>query len=283
MELTDDEFALLRSYIYDACGLVIPDQKRYLVRNRLEPLVREEKLNSFYEFYQLLIRTESTKRKQEIIDAITTHETSFFRDDHPYKAFSNHILPKLAELIQQRKERKKINSRARIWSVAASTGEEAFSIAMLIHAFTQRNRKVGIHDFEILGTDISDRVLEQASIGKFNPSVIQRSVPGAFQKEYFEERADGWYIKNTIRNMVRFQHLNLKNAFLSLGMFDLILCRNVLIYFDHDLVASIFKQFDQMMSKDSCLMLGSSENIYGVTKKFQSVHYGQTTVYKKIS
>lgn len=279
MELSQQEFNSIREFVYEICGLAISDEKQYLVQQRLEPLVREAGCDTFGAFHQKMSQHCPMRMREQIITTMTTHETSFFRDEHFFEAFRDEILPSLANLIVLRATR----PRVRIWSAASSTGQEPYSIAMLIHEFAQANRHRGIDpkDFEILATDISVEVLTQAMKGEYKPVEIGRGLPDRLREKYFREEGGVWFIDECIRQMVEFRQINLVNPISMLGSFDVIFCRNVLIYFDDTTKASIFDQCAQMLDNDGYLILGATENTFQTTRKFESERHGQALVYRK--
>jgi len=296
MELSRQEFELLRDYIYSICGLVISDNKQYLIRQRLEPLALTAGCQNFSEFYQRVTESSlppQTKNRfqEQIINAITTNETSFFRDGHPFAAFREYILPKLDEVICERKLRP--NSRkgpkVRLWSAGSSTGQEAYSLVMLIREYTEEiNKKnqfprtpVSMDDFVILATDISTEMLARAMAGEYNDAEMKRGLNPQRVNAYFKKHKTRWIINSSIRSMVEFRQINLIRPLTMLGGFDVIFCRNVLIYFDIETKARIIEQFSAMLSDKGFLVLGSTENVYGITDKFDSVRHGETLFYQK--
>jgi chemotaxis protein methyltransferase CheR len=285
MELAPDEFALMRNYILDVCGVAIREEKAYLIRQRLTPLVQAAGCTSFREYYQKFLRAPFSLEREFIISAITTNETSFFRDGHPFETFRNILMPKLGELARTRKERAafKKGPRIRIWSAGASTGQEPYSIAILIYEYLTIGRYSGLskEDFEILATDISTVALAKAESGRYNASEISRGVSDPRLNLYFRRMDQDWVIHDEIRSMVDFRLLNIAKPFTGLGVFDLIFCRNVLIYFNDETKSKIFEQFHQILSDEGCLILGSTENTYAVTNRFRSVRQGETLVYYK--
>lgn len=285
MNVSQQEFDLLREYIRTICGISIHDDKTYLVQQRLEPLVIAAGAKSFLEYYELIKKDTSLSTKEKIIDAITTNETSFFRDVHPFESFKNKILPDLGKLIKDRKNRSydRKGSKVNIWCAAASTGEEPYSLAILIYEYVKANQFSGIalEDFRILATDISTEILAKAISGEYNGIAINRGLTNENKEKYFEERGKFWGIKDFIRSMVEFRQINLINPFKMLGGFDIIFCRNVLIYFDIETKSRIFDQFYDMLADDGYLILGSTESTYGMTNAFDSVKFGNTIVYQK--
>lgn len=286
MELTEQDFNNLSKFIYDKCGIVIKNEKVYLIRQRLEPLAKLHGCNNFAEFYFKLSKNCSASLQDQIITAITTNETSFFRDTHPFETFETHMLPQLCASVEERKNRKpeRKGSKARIWCAASSTGQEPYCIAMIIYEYMQnvKNRGITPNDFEIMATDISSKVLAQAISGEFREHEIKRGLQSSHMNKYFVKEDDNtWVIDKKIRDLVEFRRLNLMESFTMLGGFDAIFCRNVLIYFDDTAKRKILDQFHHMLSDDGFLVLGSTESTYGITDKFKSIQHNKTIVYKK--
>ncbi len=292
MDLSRQEFELLRQYIHKLCGLVISDNKNYLVRQRLEPLVLKSGCSSFSEFYNELRKGSSSKTKilpqieEKIINAITTHETSFFRDGHPFETIKEHLLPQLAKTIIQRKSRSdyRKGAKVRLWSAGTATGQEPYSLAILIHEFTDSAvflSNVAKNDFGLLATDISSTMIAKAITAEYSKFEVNRGLnSGRLRKFFFKER-EHWTIKSEIRTMVEFRQINLIEPFQMLGGFDVILCRNVLIYFDNRAKVRILDQFYDILCDNGWLILGSTENIFNLSDKFKTVHFGETILYQK--
>lgn len=285
MELSSQEFELLRKYIHDICGLAISDNKAYLIRQRLEPLAMAHGCKTFGEFYQMISRSSLPMLQEKIINAITTNETSFFRDEHPFTAFEEQILPKLGDMIQKRKARPnpRKGPKVRLWSAGSSSGQEAYSLAMLIQEYATANRHlpISVEDFGVLATDISSRMLSRAMTGEYSEPEIRRGLSPDRMEKYFKKVGPRWVISSDIRSMVEFRQVNLVRAFGMLGGFDVIFCRNVLIYFDNSTKTRVIEQFFNMLSDEGLLILGATENVYGITDKFDSVHHGPTLFYIK--
>ncbi len=285
MELSKQEFDLLRKYIHDICGLAISENKSYLIRQRLEPLAMRAGCKTFSQFHQLIQQNALPKVQEHIINAITTNETAFFRDGHPFEAFKAYILPKLGKMIRDRKARvtPRKGPKVRLWSAGASSGQEAYSLSMLIHEHVAANRHLLMSDadFGILATDISSQMLSKALAGEYTDAEIRRGISPDRLTRYFKKERAHWTISSTIRSMVEFRQVNLIRPFVMLGGFDVIFCRNVLIYFDLDTKTRIISQFFNMLSDEGFLILGATENVYGITDKFDSVYHGPTLFYRK--
>lgn len=287
MELPHEEFERIRAYVLDACGIALGESKAYLVQARLRPLLASEGCTSWAEFRKRLHGGRSSLR-DEVIAAITTNETSFFRDSHPFEAFRNVILPTLTDLIRERKNRpyRRKGAKVRLWSAASSTGQEPYTLSMIIHDYVNELRASGdleveFEDFSILATDISPRVLAQAMAGEYSANEISRGLPKSFHK-HFHKSGGVWYLEHDVRSIVEFRRLNLTDTFTSLGGFDFIACRNVLIYFELETKRNILRQFHQMLSPEGLLMLGHSENLYGLDTLFKPRRMGKSIVYRKL-
>jgi len=285
MELSGHEFSLLGRYIQNLCGITIPEDKSYLIHQRLEPVVTAAGCKSFGEFYQKLKQNLLPKIEEQIINAITTNETYFFRDEHPFIAIKEYILPKLGEIIRERKARdtSRKGPKVSLWSSGASTGQEPYSLAILIHEYATANKVLGIlkEDFGLLATDISSETLSKAMSGQYTEMEMKRGLTPDQVAKYFTKEGINWVVNNSIGVMVDFRQINLVEPFVGLGGFDVILCRNVLIYFDIATRTRMVDQFYEILSEDGFLILGGPENLYGITDKFESIYCGGTLIYKK--
>ena len=228
--------------------------KQYLVESRVMPIVRRERLSGLDELVLILQRKQSPKLAKDVIEAMTINETYFFRDKTPFDQFRNIILPAL--IATRQKDR-----RLRIWSAAASSGQEAYSLAMILdeHAAKMPGWKI-----EIVGTDLSDQVLEKARKGIYSQFEVQRGLPTPMLLRHFTQIGESWQISEAMRSKVTFRQLNLLSDFTSLGRFDVIFCRNVLIYFDATLKADILARMTRILAPDGFLTLGASESLIGL-------------------
>jgi chemotaxis protein methyltransferase CheR len=285
MELSKQEFNQLSNHIHAICGIAIAENKAYLIKQRLESLIRSVGCSSFGAFYYKLKQNAFPQIDEKIINAITTNETSFFRDGHPFVTFKEFILPQLAELICRRKSHQTIRkgAKVRLWSAGSSTGQEPYSLAMLIHEFTGENQRLFIsdEDFGILATDISTEMLARAMTGQFSELEIKRGLSPRQTDQYFIRKDKVRVIKSDVRLLVEFRQVNLVKPFSMLGGFDVILCRNVLIYFNTETKIRIIDQFHNMLSEGGFLILGATENIFTISDRFESIHYGDTLLYRK--
>lgn len=286
MELTKSDFQNICKFVYEKCGIVIKEGKDYLIKQRLAPIAQSHGCSNFSEFYFKISKNCTPNLHESIIAAITTNETSFFRDNHPFEAFKDHMLPSIGRAVEERKNRKpeRKGSKARIWCAASSTGQEPYCLAMLIYQYVESAKYRGItaNDFSIVGTDISSKVLAQAISGEFSDYELKRGLQESYVKKFFSKSEnDKWLVDQKIRDMVEFRRLNLMEPFSMLGGFDAIFCRNVLIYFDDAAKRNILEQFHHMLADDGFLVLGGTESTYGITEKFKSARYKETIIYKK--
>ncbi len=285
MELTEQDFHNISKFIYDKCGIVIEKDKTYLIQQRLAPVAQSQGCDNFSQFHFKLANSYTPNLHDAIIAAITTNETSFFRDNHPFEIFKSHLLPQLGKAVEERKNRvpERKGAKARIWCAASSTGQEPYCLAMMIYEYIQNfmNKGLEASDFSIVATDISSRVLAQAITGEFSDYEVKRGLQSQYMQKFFTKEGDKWVIDQNIRDLVEFRRLNLMEPFTNLGGFDSIFCRNVLIYFDDQSKRKIFDQFHHMLANDGFLVLGSTESIYGITDKFESERHNNTIVYKK--
>ena len=246
-EISGENYAYLQQQVYRSSGIVLDENKRYLLEARLTPIVRRENLKSINDLCALLRATSQPRITQEITEAMTTNETFFFRDMTPFKILKEKILP---TLIEERKSSRQLS----FWSAAASSGQEAYSLAMML-------LEMGLKDWklDIFGTDIAEKVLERARGGKYIQIEVNRGLPAPYLVKYFNRQGLEWQVKDELRRMVRFQQFDLRQPMRSLGPFDVVLCRNVLIYFDIETKKKILRQIEGTLRRGGCLLLGAAE------------------------
>ncbi len=257
------------------CGLTISEGKEYLIQHRFKALYKSRNCRSWGEFYKLLVSGD-TQFKEEAVSAISTHETSFFRDNHPFTSIRNKVLP---ELLKKRRPGAKI----KIWCAASSTGQEPYSLSMLIHEWTRTvgGGKISPADFSILATDISGAVIERAKEGVFSNLEKSRGLPPGYDK-YFEKSGSRWKVEPSVQSLVTFKKFNLLDSFRSLGQFDFVMCRNVLIYFDDATKIDIVHRIHDLLPDKGYLMLGATETLAGHTDRFATEHMGAVLLYRKM-
>lgn len=265
------DYDTFRRFLEEACGIVLGENKQYLVASRLNRLLRELEIESVGELVQTLSRQPRSGLRERIIDAMTTNETFWFRDNHPYALLKDLILPDLA---------KQRPAQIRIWSAACSSGQEPYSISMVVQEYLQSRPGSLANNFQIIGTDISPSMLESAKTGKYDALALSRGLSPERKQRFFQPQGDFWQVKDDIRNRVRFAELNLMNNYASLGKFNIVFCRNVLIYFSSQLKRDILRRIAQTMVPGGYLFLGSTETIASYSDAFDTVRHEGGIVYR---
>ena len=283
MKLSTDEFNHIRKVVQETSGLALTPDKEYLVRTRLEPVARRNQLSSFADVVRKLQESNSGLFREEVVDAMTTNETSFNRDGHPFDQLRRSILPRLLQILHDRKTKSGIPfPRIRIWSVAASTGQEPYSIAMAILDFLAANPGSGFtaEHFWILGTDISDRALNTARAGLYSDWDVERGVTFEQKSKYFSLQGNQWLISSTVQKMAEFRKLNVLQNTADLSGFDMVFCRNLLIYFDEPTRLTVCHKIARSMNADGILVLGSAEHLpTSFATMFQQTQFGRTIAF----
>jgi chemotaxis protein methyltransferase CheR len=256
--VTPPDYEYLRKLLKDHSGLDLSADKQYLIESRLLPLSRKCGLPGIGDLVQKMKSGSSTIIAQ-VVEAMTTNETFFFRDKIPFEHFRDSIMP---ELLKARTARKSI----RIWCAAGSTGQEPYSLAM---SLKEMGAAVAGWRIEIIATDLSQEVLEKSRSGIYSQFEVQRGLPIQLLVKYFKQNGELWQISPDIRAMVQHRQLNLLHDFSQLGTFDVVFCRNVLIYFDQDTKINIFGRLARAMEGDGFLVLGAAETVVGLTDVFK--------------
>jgi len=252
------DYEFLRKLLRDKSGLDLSADKQYLIESRLLPLARKAGLATIGDLVQKL-KDGSSALISQVVEAMTTNETFFFRDKVPFDHFREAIMP---ELLRARSNRKSI----RIWCAAGSTGQEPYSLAMCLK---EMSAALSGWRVEIIATDLSQEVLEKSKSGLYSQFEVQRGLPIQFLVKYFKQTGELWQINPEIRAMVQHRQLNLLHDFSQLGTFDVIFCRNVLIYFDQETKINIFGRLAKAMEPDGFLVLGAAETVVGLTDVFK--------------
>jgi len=266
-QIDAENYRFLQQHVYSETGIVLEADKHYLFDSRLTPIVRQLGLGSINDLCALLLATGQAEIGRQVVEAMTTNETYFFRDPAHYDAIRTVLLPRL---IQDRRDTKKL----RFWSAAASTGQEAYSLAMLLI-------QEGLADWniQILGTDFSSQTLERARAGKYQQIEVNRGLPAALLVKHFRRAGVDWQLSDVVRQMVRFETIDLRKSMRSLGPFDLVFCRNVMIYFDGPTKMGILKELHGTLFRGGWLLLGGAETAFGVDEHFERQIAGGATVY----
>lgn len=255
-----EDFDLFANMVKQRSGLVLSRDKSYLLESRLMPVARRYNLSSLEDMARALRQTRDETMMTAITEAMTTNETFFFRDQKPFTLFEKTILP---HMITSRATKKHM----RIWSAASSSGQEAYSLAMLC---SENAAKLQGWRIEIVGTDLSREMVERAKTGIYSQFEVQRGMPITLLVKYFTQLSgDRWQIKDNIRQMVQFREGNLLTDFNALGHFDVVYCRNVLIYFDAPTKGGVLDRIASIMPNDGFLLLGGAETVLGITERFK--------------
>lgn len=259
--MTPTEYDYLRGFLKTRSGLVLSNEKQYLIESRLMPVARKFALATISNLVAKLKVEQNGALAEAVVEAMTTNESFFFRDKLPFDHFTQTMMPHM--LTARARERK-----LRIWSAAASTGQEPYTLAMCLK---EMEAKVAGWRVEILGTDLSMEVLDKAKAGIYSQFEVQRGLPINLLLKYFTQMGDMWQISSEMRSMVQYKKLNLLESFASLGQFDIVFCRNVLIYFDNETKIDILNRIAKLMPEDGFLVLGAAETVVGLTDAFKPV------------
>jgi chemotaxis protein methyltransferase CheR len=257
--VTPQDYDFIRKLLRERSGLVLSAEKQYLVESRLLPVVRKAGLNNLGELVTALKAVPSSSLSATVVEAMTTNESFFFRDKLPFENFRDVIMP---ALLKNRAQERHI----RIWCAAAATGQEPYSLAM---ALKEIGAKLAGWNIEIFATDISSATLEKAKAGLYSQFEVQRGLPIQMLVKYFTQVCDQWQIAPELRAMVTYRHFNLLHDFSAFGQFDVVFCRNVLIYFDQETKIAVLNRLARVMRADSYLMLGAAETVVGLTTAFK--------------
>ena len=271
-DVSPDVYRQFREFLEGQCGIVLGDSKQYLVRSRLGSLLHERELTNIDELLKQSISGRDRGLLQKVIDAMTTNETLWFRDSYPFELLIRQILPEIAT--RQR--------RLRIWSAACSSGQEPYSIAMSVLEYQRINPGASSLSVEILATDLSSNMLRKCETGAYDELSLARGLSAERRQRYFEHHAGGMLqVKPEVRRMVNFRSLNLLHSYSSLGKFDIVFCRNVLIYFSNELKQKILQQIAAQLNPGGILFLGASESVSAATELYRMVKCNPGLYYAK--
>ncbi len=277
IKINPDEFKVVARYVHNLSGIHLDDGKSYLIETRLSGLVEELKCNSYSELYYKAKSDATQSIARKIIDAITTNETLFFRDGSPFDLLQHKVLPDLIDKRSSKTSTSFLPMNIRIWSAACSTGQEVYSIAIVIKELLSDLKKYNV---KIMGTDISDAAIAQASYGQYNKFEIERGLPKDKLQRYFQMNGSNWRVKDDMRAMVSFRKLNLMEPFMGIGKFDIVFCRNVAIYFAIEDRIKLFQKIMAVLEPDGYLIIGSSESLAGISDRFEPKRYLRSVFYQ---
>ncbi len=261
--MNPQDFEFLKEFLKTRSGIVLSADKLYLVESRLTPVARDLGMAGIDDLIAELRKSQDEMLKIKVTDAMTTNESFFFRDQSPFDNLRDHVLP---PMIAARKA--KGQNKIRIWSAACSSGQEPYTISMML---LENASKFGDMKFEILATDLSTEIVDKAKQGAYSQFEVQRGLPIQLLVKYFSQTETAWQISSDIQEMVRFQTFNLLDSFGVLGKFDIIFCRNVLIYFDQDTKGSILGRMADISPPDGALFLGGAESVIGISSDYSPI------------
>ncbi len=265
------DFQAIRKIVLEQSGIVLDERKDYLIESRMLQLAREEGHKNLESLLDALRNDTSRRLQWKVVEAMTTNETSFFRDLHPFETLATHILPELAEV-------RKNSRRLRIWCAACSSGQEPYSIAMTI------KEKVPVLNgwkISILASDISTEMIEKSRAGRYSQLEVNRGLPAAMLVKYFKKEGSTWQVCDELKSMISYRQVNLNGAWPVLDQFDLIFLRNVLIYFSVDDKKKILEKMRRVMRPDAFIFLGGTETAFSVDDNLELCQYGRTVCYKR--
>lgn len=270
MSLNSVDLDYVRDLVYNHSAIVVERGKSYLVESRLGPLVRQEGLSSIEELVAQMRARSIDGLHWKVVEAMTTNETSFYRDIHPFEALRKSVLP---EILERRQEKRELN----IWCAACSSGQEPYSIAMMLREYFPNliNWEV-----QVTATDISREMVDRSRAGRFSQLEINRGLPAPLVVKHFQRAGAEWEIKENIRRMIKFSWMNLAEAWPTMPQMDIIMMRNVLIYFDPERKKAILGKVARLIQPDGYLFLGGAETTLNLNDSFMRVQFGKATCYR---
>jgi len=271
-QLDENSYQQFRIFLEQQCGIVLGENKQYLVKSRLAPLMSKFDVNSLGNLVNRTLNPIERQLRAAVIDAMTTNETLWFRDEYPFALLQNKLLPELSSK----------RSPIKIWSAASSSGQEPYSIAMSILEYQQKNAGKLSSGAQIVGTDISETMLEHCKYGHYDGLAIARGLSASRKQSFFESGDNGLLkLKDNVKRMVNFRHLNLLNSYSLMGRFDIVFCRNVLIYFAPEIKRKIIAQIYDVLNDKGYLFLGASESLSGLSDSFNMIRCNPGIIYQK--
>ncbi|MCG8314817.1 MAG: protein-glutamate O-methyltransferase CheR [Pseudomonadales bacterium] len=269
----EQEYAEFRTFLERNCGILLGENKNYLIDSRLRKIIRDCKFDSLQDLIRKIQGFGNESLKQSVIDAMTTNETLWFRDRHPFEYFKNQLLDEIS---------KSTDPNPKIWCAASSSGQEPYSISICVEE--QRKIKPGTRDIKILATDISRTILDQAKNGAYDSLALNRGMSSdRLQQHFVALDSKQWQVKPNIKQRIEFRQYNLKDNFTALGRFDVVFCRNVLIYFSAELQNDILRKIHGVLKPGGYLFLGGSETPRGLNELFSVKYYSPGVVYQKLA
>ncbi len=269
----DLDFDQFRVFLEKSCGILLGSNKQYLVSSRLNKLMEQQGLKSLGDLVRKIQAQPRSGLREQVVDAMTTNETLWFRDAYPFEVLKNRVLPELLKNAP--------GQRLRIWSAACSSGQEPYSLSMTIDEYERNNPSLGKTGVQIVATELSSTMLEACKAAEYDSLAIARGLSTERLQRYFDVKAPGrWAVKPAIRSRVEFRALNLLDSYAVLGKFDIVFCRNVLIYFSADVKKDILRRIHATLKPGGYLFLGASEALNGLPELYQMVQCSPGIIYK---
>lgn len=270
--LQQGEYDQFRTFLEQQCGIVLGDNKLYLVKSRLAPLMARFGVESLSALVAKTLSPHERQLRAAVVDAMTTNETLWFRDSYPFELLKSKIFP----------EFKDARRGLKIWSAASSSGQEPYSIAMSTQEYQTLNPGALRMGVQIVGTDISNTMLDMCKNAEYDSLALARGLSAERRQKFFQDSGNGMAkVVEPVRRMVNFRHLNLLDSYSLMGKFDVIFCRNVLIYFSPEIKAKIISQFVQALNPQGYLFLGASESMAGLSEEFEMIRCNPGIIYRK--
>ena len=271
-DLQQNEYDQFRLFLEQQCGIVLGENKQYLVKSRLAPLMSRFNVGSLSELVSKTLGVHERQLRAAVVDAMTTNETLWFRDQYPFELLKTRLFP----------EFKTLNRPLKIWSAASSSGQEPYSIAMSVAEFQSSSPGVLKMGAQIIGTDISNTMLDMCKHAEYDALALARGLSAERRKRFFKDSGNGMaQVVDSLKKQVSFRHLNLLDSYALMGKFDIIFCRNVLIYFSPEVKSKIIAQFSQALNPKGYLFLGASESMSGLSTDFDMVRCNPGIIYQK--
>lgn len=271
-ELDAKSYHQISEFLEQQCGIVLGENKQYLVKSRLTPLLSKFDVHTLNELVSRALSPVERKLRAAVVDAMTTNETLWFRDEYPFELLKNTVLPNFVDK----------RAPVKIWSAASSSGQEPFSIAMSVLEYQKNNSGSFTRGINVVGTDISSTMLEHCKHGHYDSLALARGLSEERKRQFFEMGDNGMLkVKDEVKKMVTFRSLNLLNSYSLLGRFDIVFCRNVLIYFSPEIKAQILSQIHGVLNEGGYLFLGASESLSGLNDNFNMIRCNPGIVYQK--
>ena len=270
--MQQNEYDQFRLFLEQQCGIVLGENKQYLVKSRLAPLMSRFNVGSLSELVSKTLGVHERQLRAAVVDAMTTNETLWFRDQYPFELLKTRLFP----------EFKTLNRPLKIWSAASSSGQEPYSIAMSVAEFQSSSPGVLKMGAQIIGTDISNTMLDMCKHAEYDALALARGLSAERRKKFFKDSGNGMaQVVDSLKKQVSFRHLNLLDSYALMGKFDIIFCRNVLIYFSPEVKSKIIAQFSQALNPKGYLFLGASESMSGLSTDFDMVRCNPGIIYQK--